>query len=78
MQIKLNLYIKSRRKTKNLSGQKTQYSFEELKQALTQAPILAYPTREGFFILDTDASNVGMGAVLSPSTRWIRKSCLLF
>jgi hypothetical protein len=55
-----------------------QYSFEELKQALTQAPILAYPTREGFFILDTDASNVGMGAVLSPSTRWIRKSCLLF
>jgi hypothetical protein len=39
--------------------------FSQLKQALTQAPILAYPTREGFFILDTDASNVGMGAVLS-------------
>jgi hypothetical protein len=24
---------------------------------------LAYPTREGFFILDTNASNVGMGAI---------------
>jgi hypothetical protein len=44
--------------------QDCQYSFEELKKALTRAPILAYPTREGFFILDTDASNVGMGAVL--------------
>ena len=41
------------------------YSFEELKKALTRAPILAYPAREGFFILDTDASNVGIGAVLS-------------
>ena len=38
---------------------------EELKKALTQSLILAYPTREGFFILDTDASNVGMGTVLS-------------
>ena len=64
MKIKLNLYIKSQRKTTNLSGQKTvSILFEELKQALMQAPILAYPTRECFFILDTDASNVGMGSV---------------
>jgi hypothetical protein len=41
-----------------------QYSFEELKQALTQARILAYPTKEGFFILDTDASNVIMVEML--------------
>jgi hypothetical protein len=32
---------------------------------LISAPILAYPTREDFFILDTDASNVGLGSVLS-------------
>jgi predicted aspartyl protease len=42
-----------------------QKSFDALKQALISAPILAYPTREDFFILDTDASNVGMGSVLS-------------
>ncbi|CAC5386872.1 unnamed protein product [Mytilus coruscus] len=42
-----------------------QQSFEELKNTLISAPILAYPTREDLFILDTDASNVGMGAVLS-------------
>ena len=42
-----------------------QKSCDALKQALISAPILAYPTREDLFILDTDASNVGMGSVLS-------------
>jgi hypothetical protein len=32
-------------------------SFENLKQSLTNTPILAYPRNEDFFILDTDASN---------------------
>ena len=40
-------------------------AFEDLKQALVTAPVLSYPRREGDFVLDTDASNVGMGAVLS-------------
>ncbi|KAK3095582.1 hypothetical protein FSP39_016324 [Pinctada imbricata] len=40
-------------------------AFQKLKQALVSAPILAYPQSEGKFILDTDASNLGMGAVLS-------------
>jgi hypothetical protein len=40
-------------------------SFENLKQALTNTPILAYPRNEDSFILDTDASNTCMGAVLS-------------
>ena len=65
MQIKLNLYIKSEKSQKFVWTEDCQYFLEELKMALTQALILAYPTREGFFILDTDASNVGMGAVLS-------------
>ena len=39
--------------------------FEKLKTALVSSPILSYPQNEGLFILDTDASNVGMGAVLS-------------
>ena len=40
-------------------------SFRTLKTALCSAPILAFPQSEGEFIIDTDASNVGMGAVLS-------------
>ena len=40
-------------------------SFQFLKKALCQSPILAYPRPDHQFILDTDASNNGIGAVLS-------------
>ncbi|GBM48620.1 Transposon Ty3-I Gag-Pol polyprotein [Araneus ventricosus] len=40
-------------------------SFNSLKQALTSSPILTYPRTDKDFILDTDASNEGIGAVLS-------------
>lgn len=40
-------------------------AFRRLKTLLTIAPILAFPTADGLFILDTDASNTGLGAVLS-------------
>ena len=40
-------------------------SFEQLKDALVSAPVLAYPRTTEPFLLDTDASNVGVGAVLS-------------
>ena len=40
-------------------------AFENLKTALTTAPILAYPKPELQFILDTDASNYAVGAALS-------------
>lgn len=42
-----------------------QKSFEILKNALVTAPVLSYPKENGIFILDTDASLVGLGAVLS-------------
>ncbi|CAG2216575.1 unnamed protein product [Mytilus edulis] len=42
-----------------------QSSFEILRKALCEASILAYPLPEGQFILDTDASNIGIGSVLS-------------
>ena len=42
-----------------------QDSFEELKKRLTSAPILALPKHGDDFILDTDASDEGVGAVLS-------------
>ena len=40
-------------------------AFQELKAVLTSPPILAYPEDAGAFILDTDASGEGLGAVLS-------------
>ena len=40
-------------------------SFNTLKETLCSAPILAYPRPNESFILDTDASNVGIGGVLS-------------
>ncbi|GBL62120.1 Retrovirus-related Pol polyprotein from transposon 297 [Araneus ventricosus] len=43
-------------------------SFNSLKQALTSSPILTYPWTDKDFILDTDASNEGIGAVLSQNT----------
>lgn len=42
-----------------------QSSFENLKTALTQAPVLAYANYDKPFIVYTDASNQGLGAVLS-------------
>ncbi|GFV40128.1 retrovirus-related Pol polyprotein from transposon 412 [Trichonephila clavipes] len=40
-------------------------SFLQLKEALTSLPILIYPQSDKPFILDTDASNESVGAVLS-------------
>ena len=42
-----------------------QESFDKLKQALISAPILGIPNDTDTFVLDTDASNEQIGAVLS-------------
>ena len=46
-----------------------QKAFQTLKDKLASAPIMAYPTRTEKFILDTDASDLGYGAVLSQMQR---------
>ena len=40
-------------------------AFQTLKELVTKAPVLAYPDFEKPFILDTDASDVAIGAILS-------------
>ena len=40
-------------------------AFGQLKNALTSAPLLGFSREEGLWYLNTDASNVGTGAVLS-------------
>ena len=43
----------------------SQKAFESLKIKLIDSPMLSYPVDNEIFILDTDVSNVGVGAVLS-------------
>ena len=42
-----------------------QEGLDQLKKALTEAPVLAYPDYSKPFILGTDASLKGLGTVLS-------------
>ena len=51
--------------TKFVWTESCQEAFITLKRALISSPILSFPSEEGEFILDTDASNHGVGAVLS-------------
>ena len=55
----------TKKKVKFVWDESCQIAFEVLKDKLCSAPILAYPKQDLKYILDTDASDVGIGAVLS-------------
>ena len=48
-----------------LWGDKQQIAFDRLKEMLIKAPILSYPDFNRPFIIYTDASERGLGAILS-------------
>ena len=45
--------------------EKCEDAFCRLKKLLCEAPVLGYPMPEGKYVLDTDASDIGIGGVLS-------------
>ena len=59
------LYLLLQKNTNFLWGQTQQESFDHLKQLLTCAPVLAFPDFDQEFILETDASGKGLGAILA-------------
>lgn len=68
--------------TENLSKfvwtDQCEIAFNELKERLMSSPILSFPNKEGQFILDTDASDHGIGAVLSQSQEGTEKVIAYF
>ena len=55
----------TKKMAKFIWGSKQKEAFETLKALLCNAPILAYPQLDKQFILQTDASDLGLGAVLT-------------
>lgn len=64
-QIAKSLVDLTRKNAKFDWTEECEQSFNQLKRALTGADIMAYPKDHGRFILDTDASDYAIGAVLS-------------
>ena len=54
-----------KKETEFIWGEKQQKAFETIKERLTNSPVLAHPNFDKEFHLFTDASGVGIGAVLS-------------
>ena len=59
------LYNLTRKESEFRWTTECQEAFDELKKGLVEEPILALPTDSGTYVLDTDASDFGLGAVLS-------------
>ncbi|PIK61119.1 Retrovirus-related Pol polyprotein from transposon [Apostichopus japonicus] len=59
------LHKLTEKETKFAWSEECEGAFQKLKTALITAPILAYPTDDGTYIIDTDASHFGLGCVLS-------------
>lgn len=54
-------------------GDEQKAAMSAFKERLISAPILGYPRHQGRFVLDTDASNVGVGCVLSQEQQGLER-----
>ena len=59
------LYALTRKNSPFVWTSSCQATFDKLKKLLTTPPVLAFPNFELPFILETDASRMGLGTVLS-------------
>ena len=59
------LYALTRKDAEFYLGQSEQVAFNHLKHILIDAPVLAFPNFDQEFILETDASGVGLGVILA-------------
>ena len=59
------LYNLTRKDTPFQWSKECEAAFDKLRSLLTEAPVLAYPNFQQSFTLETDASGIGLGAVLS-------------
>lgn len=59
------LYALTDKQFKFSWNEQCQRSFQELKRVMTSSPVFSFPLEKGEFVLDTDASGFGIGAVLS-------------
>ena len=59
------LHALTRKDTPFLWDSTCQQAFENLKQCLIAAPVLAFPNFDSPFLMETDASGIGLGAVLA-------------
>ena len=50
-----------------------EWSFSRLKQSFSTAPVLVLPDLQCQFVVEVDASDVGVGAVPSPLPWWRRR-----
>ena len=64
-EISLPIQELTRKGAKFYWGHEQQKAFDTLKEKLCTAPVLAYPRDDCRYILDTDASDYALGAVLS-------------
>lgn len=59
------LHALAKKSARFIWGPEQQEAFETLKERLITAPVLAMPIDDGLYYLDTDASDTGLGAVLT-------------
>ena len=59
------LYHLTKKGVRFVWGPDQQQAFDTLKSCLISAPVLAMPVDDATYYLDTDASDIGLGAVLS-------------
>lgn len=71
------LFTLTENQIKFVWGDNCKNAFEKLKQMLSSL-ILSFPKGEGKFLLNTDASNIGIGAVLSQKQEGKKKVIAFF